>query len=424
MMRPKAWIALLLLLPAVLLDRLAYYAARAHLFHELAAAGVTTTKAAQLLSVATSLSYLVSVAAGGLAFVIGPRPTAVAGSLVSAVGLGLLVGRTAPEAGLVVMMLGAGLFRPCCIAAAAEIVSGEDVGPSGEALPPSARRFAILAAIATVVYGGVNLSAASTPVASGALYAGLGAGALFGTCVALELVIALLLGASALVSLSLRASKPAAGPRDAFYRTQPAIASRSAVRAPNAIAGLALLAIPMLVHGVASNVGWTFMAFEGVSAATQGLLHAVNPVVVVLASLGLAIAWIVSAAGRATLVPMRVWGVGFAIAGLGMLPLALGSRGGTGMFLLGTVITAIGEAAIAPVVTTYAVLAVKPRAATLTVALMGLVGWLSHSGSAASALGIPGVLLTVGGLACLAIGVLATLFAPRIHQKLFAPSGG
>ena len=94
------------------------------------------------------------------------------------------------------------------------------------------------------------------------------------------------------------------------------------------------------------------------------------------------------------------------------------------MFLLGTVITAIGEAAIAPVVTTYAVLAVKPRAATLTVALMGLVGWLSHSGSAASALGIPGVLLTVGGLACLAIGVLATLFAPRIHQKLFAPSGG
>ena len=421
MMRPKAWIALLLLCPAVLLDRLAYYGARAHLFQALGAAGVSSTRAEQLLTVATSLSYLVSVAAGGLAFVIGPRLTAVAGSLVSAVGLGLLVGGTTPEAGLVVMMLGAGLFRPCCIAAAAEIVSGEDVGPSGEALPPSARRFAVLAAIATVIYGGVNLFATLAPVASGAIYGGLGTRALFGSCLVLELVIALLVGVSALVSLSLRASRPAAGPPDAIYRTQAAHAATSGVAAPNAIAGLALLAIPTLLHGMASSIGWAFMPFEGVSAASQGLLQMLNPAVVVVASLGLAIAWIVSAAGRAQLLPMRVWGVGFAIAGLGMLPLALGLHGGTGMFLLGT---AVGEAAIAPIVTTYAVLAVKPRAAALSVALMGLVGWLSYSGSTASALGIPGLLLTLGGLSCLAIGILAALFAPRIHQKLFAPATG
>lgn len=424
MMRPKAWIALLLLCPAVLLDRLAYYGARAHLFQALGAAGVSSTRAAQLLTVATSLSYLVSVAAGGLAFVIGPRLTAVAGSLVSAVGLGLLARGTTPEAGLVVMMLGAGLFRPCCIAAAAEIVSGEDVGPSGEALPPSARRFAVLAAIATVIYGGVNLFATLAPVAGGAIYGGLGTRALFGSCLVLELVVALLVGVSALVSLSLRASKPAAMPPDAIYRTRPAHAATSGVAAPNAIAGLALLAIPTLLHGVASNIGWAFMPFEGVSASIRGLLHMLNPAVVVVASLALAIAWIVSAAGRAQLLPMRVWGVGFVIAGLGMLPLALGLHGGTGMFLLGTAITAVGEAAIAPIVTTYAVLAVKPRAAALSVALMGLVGWLSYSGSTASALGIPGLLLTLGGVSCLAIGILAALFAPRIHQKLFAPATG
>ena len=208
MMRPKAWVALLLLLPAVMLERIGHYGARSILMFELEASGLDARRAIQLLTIATSVSYLASVAAGGLALAIGPRPTAVLGSLLAAVGLGLLIGHTTARAGTLFVMIGAGVFRPCSIAAAAEIVSAEDVGASGQALPPSARRFATLAAIATIVYGAVNLSAAFVSASSAALHGSFGGGALFGTCV----LVALLMGASALVSFSMRTSTASAGP--------------------------------------------------------------------------------------------------------------------------------------------------------------------------------------------------------------------
>ena len=141
----------------------------------------------------------------------------------------------------------------------------------------------------------------------------------------------------------------------------------------------------------------------------------------ILASVVLSVVWVVSAGGRAALTPLRVWGYGFVIFGVGLLPLAAGLASGGAPFVLGTVITAVGEAAIAPIVTTYAVLAVKPRASALSVALMSLVGWLSFSFSPGPALGVPVMIL--GGLACLAIGVAAARYAPQIHARFFVASG-
>ena len=411
MMRSKAWIALLLLLPAVMLERFAY---------------LTVTESIQLFSVATSLSYLASVAAGGLALGVGPRPTAILGALVAALGLALTIGHSAPRAGVVTMMVGAGLFRPCGIAAAVEIVAGEDVGPSGESLPPSARRFAVVAAICTIVYGGVNVFAAIAPASTAALFSALGGGAVLGSCAALEVLIAAMVGVSALVSHSMRSSIATAGPPNAVYRMPAATVVAPGSAPPNAIAGLALLALPMFVYGVASNLGWTFEASSGTSSvATRGLLHAINPAVVVLSSLGLSIAWIVSASGRAALQPLRVWGIGFAIFGFGLLPLGLGVESGGGLFIVGTIIMAIGEAALAPIVTTYATLAVKPRAAALAVALMGLVSWVGFGASSSPAvrvLGMPAVILMLAGVLCLAVGILAARSATAIHGKFFASS--
>src|SRR6187402_3053760 len=113
MMRSRAWVALLLLLPAVLLERFAYYGARAILAIHLQSVQLSVTESIQLFSITTSLTYLAAVAGGGLAFGIGPRPTAILGSLVTALGLVLTTQPATPRAGVVIMMLGAGLFRPC-----------------------------------------------------------------------------------------------------------------------------------------------------------------------------------------------------------------------------------------------------------------------------------------------------------------------
>ena len=159
----------------------------------------------------------------------------------------------------------------------------------------------------------------------------------------------------------------------------------------------------------------------------RGILHTLYPVVVILTSLGLSIAWIASASGRAALQPLRVWGVGFAIFGFGLLPLGLGIGTGSALFIVGTIVMAIGEAALAPIVTTYAALAVKPRGAALTIALMGLVSWAGFSASASPVvgmLGMPTATLMLAGVACLVIGVLAARSAAAIHGKFFGASNG
>ena len=428
-MRSKAWVALLLLLPAMMLERVAYYGARSILLiHIRDVAQLSTADAVDLYSIATSLGYLAAVGAGALAIGIGPRPTAILGALASALGLALTVGPSTARAGVLITMVGAGIFRPCTIAAAAEVVAGEDVGPSGEPLPPGTRRFAVLAAICTIAYGAVNLGAAFAPVSNSALFSAFGGGAVLGSCAALEVLVAVFVGISALVSHTTRARAATAAPPNAVYRMPAANVAAQAAAPPNAVAGLALLAVPMLVYGVAMSLGWTLEAYaHASSAATRGLVQAINPVVVIVTSLGLSIVWIVSAGGRAALPPLRVWGVGFAIFGIGLLPLGLGIESGGALFILGTIIMAIGEAAIGPIASTYAALALKPRFATLGLALMSLVGWVGSSASSSHAvrvLGMPTAILMFFGVVCLVVGVLAARSAAAIHGKFFGASNG
>jgi hypothetical protein len=146
-------------------------------------------------------------------------------------------------------------------------------------------------------------------------------------------------------------------------------------------------------------------------------------VVVIVTSLGLAGLWIAAAIGRWTLPPLRIWGIGFAVFGLGLLPLALGIRedGSIAMFAVGSVITAAGETAIAPMAMTYAALAARPRAAALLLAGLSLVSWMASSGGSGMA-GSPAQtpVLIVMGVVSLLIGVVAGSLAPTIHRKLFA----
>jgi POT family proton-dependent oligopeptide transporter len=415
-----------MLVLAIGLERFAYYGTRSGMMiHLVTNEGMDTGEARRLYTTVTMLALFTPLLGGLLALGVGPRITAVAGAGLALVGYGLLVVGAPTALCLVVVALGAGIFRPCPWAIAAEELSHE-TSPSGAAqgdAPMSARRFAAVAAMACVLYGSVNGAAAASSYVMGFLRNTSGPRAVFAFA---AFVMVLCLAISGVVFFFGRTTdaKTASAALDP-YRAPGAAPLRVARPATGlAFAGLALLLVIELPYSMASAL--SFYPVEmgqsgaGLSSATIELISLVNPLVVVVATVFAFALLLVATLQRWSTPPLLLYGVGVLVFAVGLVPLALGSS--VALLLLGITITAVGEALVAPIAMAYAALAAKGRPAALVVSVWIL---LSNAGSQISRvmsaergfrplLIVLAVILVVAGGATLAV-------ARMVHRTLFDP---
>jgi hypothetical protein len=124
------------------------------------------------------------------------------------------------------------------------------------------------------------------------------------------------------------------------------------------------------------------------------------------------------AMARSSVSPLFVACAGLVIMGVGIVPTALAGES-TIVTALGALITAVGEAAIGPIVAAYAALATRPRYATIVVS--GVLFFVSAPAQlfrplAYGTLRTP--LLVLLALLLLACGAVGFVFARRV-QRVF-----
>ncbi|MDB4995459.1 MAG: hypothetical protein JWM74_2891, partial [Myxococcaceae bacterium] len=376
-------LTLAMLVLALGLERFAYYGTRSGLMIYLVSnEGMESGSARQLYTAVTVLALFTPLLGGLLALGVGPRITAVAGAGLALVGYGLLVVGAPSVLCLVAIAVGAGIFRACPWAIAAEELSHE-ASPSGadqNDAPRSARRFAAVAATACLLYASVNVAAASSSFVTGWLRNASGSRAVFAF---VSFVMLLSLAITSLVAFLGRstAGKSMTAPADP-YRARGAAPLRAARPTTGlAFAGLAMLLVVELPYSVASSLSFypaeMAQGGAGLSRATMDILTLVNPLVVIVATVLAFALLLVATLQRWSTPPLLLYGAGVLVFAIGLVPLAL-AESSIALVLLGTAITAVGEALVAPIAISYAALAAKGRPATLVIAAWIL---LSNAGA-------------------------------------------
>ncbi len=407
-----------ILIVAISAERFAYYGY--HTFLSLALTSELSLSVAKMGAVFGELmlvSLFATLCAGALAFVLPPRLIAVIGAMAAALGL-LIFALSVREAtallGVFVSSFGTGLVRPCTLAYAARVLTFEG---ETELCAPSGRRFLSLACFATLLLGMVNVSALLAPAVFGALMQRLGfrTPALF--CVAIDVLVAVLFGASLLVDRD-RVAPSNTPAQPTAYRTEPGAAGSATTGVdPIAIVAALGLAVPgALAYLVATTAerppedgdyrqyGW-LQGAEGVSTAfTAFALFVVllvltqkrSPVSVALFVGGGYVAFGVSA--LLLLVPA------FAVRLLGMCGVGFSEP----LYALGVV---------------FAALAVRGKAATVMIGgflLIQMLGGLL--GGPLSAESRVAAVSTVGGVVLLLGAGIALMVLSRRIRALFEPA--
>lgn len=408
-------LAIVLLIGGVVLERAAYYGVRSIL-----ALYLSRVLAMPYASIGTAFAVLAwggffaSFLGGAAAIAIGPRATAAAGAACAMLGMGALAVHAPAPIGLLLLTLGGAFVRPAAYAAGAEIVAREDVSASGAPAAPSARRFVAVGAISAALYCGVNIGAFVSSILAGFLESHFGAGATFGAFAAIELVAALLLGGAALAGFVGAKPAPARAPVDP-YRS-PQARPFAAPPAKNGLVGIALLLGPAILYGLAMEL--SFPVVKTVYGARW--LFSINPLAVAATTAVLSATLAIMAMTRSSVTPLFVVCAGLVIMAVGLLPSAFAGES-TIVAALGALITAVGEAAIGPIVAAYAAVATRPRYATLVVS--GVLFFVSAPAQLFRPLAYGSVrapMLVLLAVLLLACGVVGFVFARRL-QRAFDP---
>ena len=308
-------LTLAMLVLAIGFERFAYYGARSIVILQLVVhEQMDAASASRFYSHITTFSLFTPLLGGLLALGVGPRFTALTGASIAFVGYGLLAVGAPPTLCMVVIALGAGVFRPCPWAIAAEEVA-QEASPAGQGpAPMSARRFAAMSAVACVLYGTVNIGAALSFV-MGWLRSRNGATTAFGFTAFLMLGC---VGVTSVVVFLGRSdkAKTASAPVDPYRAI-----GAAALRAPRpaaglAFAGLALLLVIELPYSVASSLSFYPVEMArsgGLTTETMGLLMAVNPFVVVVASVFALALLLVATLHRWSTPPLVLYGLGIVV---------------------------------------------------------------------------------------------------------------
>lgn len=415
-MSVRAVVALFLLVAAVACERFAYYATRSVLSFVLVQdLMMTRARVSTLFTVLTWGSLLASVIAGAIAIAIGPRITAAVGAGIAAIGMMLIAMKVAVPGAIVVVGVGAGLFRACPLAAAAEIVTRELRGDASFSVSTS--RFPAVAAFSCATYLAINVSAASAPLISSKLRFNVGHMASLGTSFAAALVASVLVAIAAFVGAPPRDSA-IASPGLAPYREAPMVAAQppepSAMRA---MTGLAIFLVPQFIYALATPL--TEPSVTAHTSLQRAWLFSVNPIVVIGVCAVFFAIWAGAAARFWSMTLLRVAGAGLVVFAVGLL-FFLPGEAPAPLAFLGALVSATGEALIGPTMLAYAALAAPPRFSALVVAgwmaiatlTFGPASWLADSSARTPLLALVAVIL----LAC---GVVALVLGPKAHARFF-----
>jgi dipeptide/tripeptide permease len=417
--RSRALLSLAALALALCLERAGYYGLRSVLMLHLRDSGMEIASIGALLGLSMWVYHGSAVIGGALALAAGPRWTALVGTVLAAVGAALLGADGPASLAMMLVSAGAGIFRPCMWAAAAETVFAEDDARAvaGVGRMASSVRFATVAACATLFYACANVAALVAAPVAARLFGTVGFGAVAWTAAGLDVLaggcaaVAAVIGSGAPI-------QPGAAPGQGAYR-DPAVRVDVVVPAkdaPRAIGGLAILGGVTAMYVLAMTASYAPRPRGSVTLA-----YSINPIVVLVVAAICFFAWLAFAQSKSAPAPLLAWGAGLAVFAVGVLVTgaALDGEGGasTVPYLGGVVLMAAGEAASGPIGLAYASTATRTRASTLVVGAFGLTSAVGGFGTIV--MGSRGVLLVLGVL-LLAAGVIAAARAKSLHERFFA----
>jgi hypothetical protein len=363
-MNLRGFAALALLLVAIGLERVGYYGSRSFLALDLRSSGASSTSLGLIYSSLQGVVLLGMILGGAAALGIGPRVTAALGALIAAGGQLALAAGAPITLGAGLIAFGAGMFRPCPFAVAAELLAWDDESP----LTPGPHRFAAVAAFCVLAYGGINAGALAGPPALGLVRSSTGPAVAHGAGGALMVLCAIVCFAAVLLGLDrFAASKNAAG--HGPYRDARPPAATTPLSTGTMLAGLALLFIPQAIFLL--GISLPRPPYEQLSSAQSAWALSVNSVSAIFASLLVFALLLVATLQRSTVPPLLVYGVALLVFGVGLVPAIVAGNGGLAPFVIGEAVRGLAEAALFGVPVAYAAIAMRGRIASLVVA-----GWL------------------------------------------------
>jgi len=416
----RAIVALGLLVAATGAERFAYFAVRAFIAIDMSRSERMSAAAIGTTFTIVSIGIVVAMFAGALLILaLGVRRTVAFGPLVAALGLSVAALGGPVLVAWSVGSIGAGVFRVCPFALAAEILGAETTDPDAWKLQSHARSFMRFAAFAATSHVAMNVCAFMAAPLAGALYDRGGCALAFGCAAAAAFVAAICSVSAAQLGMTGRAAPGVRSPVGDPYRAPAqAPAPRDAPASMKPLAGAAVLGCVAGAFAVGQAMiagGFTDLAVKDVAR-----LYAIGSgASVILSALVTAIVLIAALAGSSR-GPLPLFGGGLAIAGFGFLVRAFaGPYFSAAAAAAG--LAAFGEAVL-PIGTAYAALALRGRASGLV-----LSGWFAV-GSIATMLGSPlaftGVrtsLLVLVGLGCVAAGIAMAALGRTLHRAWFAP---
>ncbi len=428
MRAPRTLLTLILIALAVGAERFAYYGSRAFLSLDFHQAGQTYERIALAFTTITWASIAGMVIGGAIAYATGPRIVGAIGAGISALALVFLALTNSPAAGFTLLGFGSGVFRFTPWAAAGHALATErDVN----GIPfPSGRRFVAMAAFASSIYVMSNISAMIASPILGAIRNMGGRGISYGIAAVVALIAAALVGASELVVRGDEAPAQANGPQapNDPYRgasqAKPIDSSPMATIASTGLAGLAILAIGEAFM----SLGTTFVGMPPLSVSSREMtwLFSINPIVVILVNITLAIVFLVGASNRSRSVPLFLFACGTLVTGFGFLIAAAAQETGALVYALAQVVIGVGEVAF-PIGLAYAALSMRGRGLSLALAMFSATTSIVSASISPMNRAIAGNagrigLMVVAGLGAIVCGVIFLVKARRIHAYFLEPA--
>jgi POT family proton-dependent oligopeptide transporter len=385
------------------LERLAHYAARSGLGFYIASPtpgglGMPMTSVGSIFAQLALFSVLSPIAGGLVAMGVGPAATLGIGAFIAAAGYTVLGAGEASTLSLAVILIaaGTGMCRPSGLALAASELKD--------------RSEPVRSALFFLLYAAINLGAVLGPLAAGFGTSAAGSRVVFGIAAGVALVAAFLAGGLA-AALRFAQGSPRASSTPLNGRALMGVALLWAALAPS-----------ILMQAAESLTQATL--FGGPGWASNTVINAVSPMVVVAVCLGgCAALLVISSISRWTIPTLVLIGAGLVAWGLASGLLAAAPRGGDLLPLLiaVAVISAAGEAVVGPLSLSRAAAIGAPRLSTLIVG-----GWLAAtSGVSMVAYAVVGlvdarIIAGVAALFSVSAGVALVGLARPIERAFFS----
>ena len=423
----RKWLSLALVIVAFAAERYAYFATRGSLASAMGRdGGISPATIGSVMTLASVVTILGLFAGAGASFALGPRLAAAIAAFVAALGY-FVIGFGSFVAGTLLFSFGAGAFRVCPFAAAAELLQDLD----GAGARPSPRRFAMLTAFAFFALAASYLASNVARSAGTAFEHAMGFR--YGAFVngALAILAAMLAGVSFAVSTVGLITAETAPPQAPYRAADPPPVAAAGAEPPR-LAGLAAAAVAAAIFGAtwtfanpfrfrdseSSHGSWFASLFSLAELSTK--LYTVAGIASVFAAYLGFVVWIHAGATRSSASPIRWLAMGAILSGVGVgvnvvaVIAASVAAMGLGMALVG-----VGEPFISAPLLAFAAQSLRGRAAAFGVATVSALSIVAAVVAAPVAALAQKPFAILFALVAIAVGIASAVTARRAHRALF-----